>query len=162
VTKKKCPKCGKKLPATLKYFSPHRRPKDSLKSWCKACMSVSSAAWRASNSEKHRANVAKWRAANPLHGTWQQMLYRCTSRKHDSWKFYGAIGVRVCSRWSDPEQGYKNFVADMGPNKPTPQHSLSRFGDVGTYEPGNVKWMTWAEQGVEKRKKWKLQMQQAA
>ena len=174
VKRKQCTQCKKKFPATTKFF--HRRQsKAGLHLWCKVCRSASHAAWRVANPEKKRASDAKWRAANragaiaysanwrapnPLHGTWKQMLYRCTDKKRKDWKSYGAIGVRVCSRWSDPEHGYDNFVADMGP-KPTPQHTLGRFGDIGNYEPGNCAWQTWAEQGMEKRKNNAL-LQQAA
>lgn len=88
------------------------------------------------------------------------MIARCTNRKRDNWKFYGAKGVGVCRRWSSPEHGYKNFLADIGP-KPTPLHSLGRFLDLGNYEPSNVKWMTVAEQKTEARKKREF-LQQAA
>jgi hypothetical protein len=121
-----------------------------------------SAAYYAANSEKIRANVAKWKAANPIYDTWKDMIRRCTNPKTDRWKCYGGATppVKVCSRWSDPDHGYDNFVADMGP-KPTPRHSLGRFLDLGNYELGNCSWQTRKEQGAERTKKHEL-LQKAA
>ena len=56
--------------------------------------------------------------------------------------------VSVCSRWST----FEAFFEDMG-TKPSPKHSLGRTLDMGNYEPGNVFWMTWAEQGLAQRNK---------
>jgi hypothetical protein len=188
--RKQCTKCSKKFPATAKFFCRRRERKSGFSSQCKVCEAGRKAAWYATNPDKARsqhaayyaanrkkvlrrttawqaanrekccAATAKWRAANPNYDPWLSMIHRCTNRKHESWEFYGAIGVRVCSRWSDPEHGYDNFMADMGP-KPTPQHSLGRFGDVGDYELGNCAWQTWPEQRAEARKKREL-LQKAA
>lgn len=53
--------------------------------------------------------------------------------------------VDVCVRWHK----FENFLSDMG-ERPEGT-TLGRFGDVGNYEPGNCKWMTWAEQLANRR-----------
>jgi len=56
--------------------------------------------------------------------------------------------VSVCERW----QTFENFLADMG-EKPSRKYTLSRFGDIGNYKPGNVAWHTRLQQHDEARKK---------
>jgi hypothetical protein len=72
--------------------------------------------------------------------SWKKMLTRCYNPRHIGYKHYGASGVSVCDRWRD----FRNFLADMGP-RPTGT-TLGRILDMGDYEPGNVFYMTTAEQ----------------
>jgi hypothetical protein len=69
-----------------------------------------------------------------------------------AWMSYGGANppVIICDRWQG-EHGVENFIADMG-ERPEGT-TLGRFGDVGDYEPGNVSWQTWKEQGTAKRLK---------
>jgi hypothetical protein len=63
LTKKPCTKCGETKPTT--EFSKNARTRDGLRPWCKACVNIYSAAYRAANPEKVKACIAKSRAANP-------------------------------------------------------------------------------------------------
>lgn len=81
---------------------------------------------------------------SPIYACWAAMIQRCTNPKNPGWRYYGAKGVTVCNRW----RMFENFLADVG-LKPTAQHSIGRFGDVGNYEPGNCAWQTLAEQRTE-------------
>ena len=76
------------------------------------------------------------------------MLRRCTKPSSDNYRYYGAIGVNVCSQWLG-EDGFKNFLADLGPRPPNT--SLGRYLDLGDYEPGNCCWMKRLEQGAERQ-----------
>jgi hypothetical protein len=84
---------------------------------------------------------------SPTYQTWRGMLGRCHQESHIGYPRYGGKGVIVCERWHD----FENFLADMG-ERPKGT-TLGRYGDVGNYEPRNVKWMTSKEQGAEMRKK---------
>jgi hypothetical protein len=78
----------------------------------------------------------------PEWNTWRGMIARCYNRNASKYKNYGALGVKVHSKW----RRFANFFRDVGP-KPTPRHSLDRFPDpTGNYEPGNVRWATQKEQ----------------
>jgi hypothetical protein len=171
---KRCTRCEKDFPATTEFFKKQIGAKHDLSYACKVCLSaqeaqwrqdnidevrrkerIKGAAWRAENPEKRRATVnaynARRKQKSPLMRIWAQMIQRCTNPNSASWKHYGGANppVQVCSRWRN---SYEAFAEDMGP-RPTLQHTLGRFGDVGNYEPGNCAWQTWAEQGLTKRTK---------
>ena len=76
---------------------------------------------------------------------WRSMVRRCYDSRHDSYRWYGAVGVVVCNRWrygENGKSGFECFLEDVGP-RPSPKHSISRHGDVGNYEPGNCEWAIW-------------------
>ena len=83
--------------------------------------------------------------------TWLNIHQRCYNPKNTNYIHYGGATppVRVCERW---RASYENFLADVG-RKPSPQHSLGRFGDVGDYEPRNCSWQTRLQQAAEQNKK---------
>jgi hypothetical protein len=77
----------------------------------------------------------------PEYRAWHAMQKRCKSKQFQ--KNYGDRNITVCQRWRD---SFENFFADVGP-RPSPDHSIDRFpNNDGNYEPGNVRWATWAEQ----------------
>ena len=83
------------------------------------------------------------RRANGIN-CWRCMIQRCYYPKHDSYHCYGgaAVPVSVCDRWrfgENGKSGFECFIEDMGP-RPSLKHSISRYGDVGNYEPGNCEW----------------------
>jgi hypothetical protein len=78
----------------------------------------------------------------PTYGSWQNMRTRCENPKSTQWKWYGALGVKVCDRWKT----FGLFLQDMG-ERPSPSHTLDRYpNNTGDYEPGNVRWATKTEQ----------------
>jgi hypothetical protein len=76
------------------------------------------------------------------HRSWWEMLRRCYSPRHISFKNYGGRGIAVCERWRN---GFQAFFADMGP-KPTTRHWLDRKDTNGDYTPDNCRWATPKEQ----------------
>lgn len=89
-----------------------------------------------------------WRS--PEYISWDSMIGRCTRPTSPRWTRYGGANppVLVCDRWF---YSFENFYADLG-ERPEGT-TLGRFGDVGNYEPGNIKWMTPAEQAAEQKLK---------
>lgn len=69
---------------------------------------------------------------------WAAMWQRCCNSRAANYRYYGAKGVTVCSRWHGPD-GFLNFLADVG-KAPTKSHTLDRINPFGNYEPGNVRW----------------------
>ena len=99
------------------------------------------------------------RLQSPEYVSFKSMLVRCLNPKHKAFHNYGGAGVQVCDRWNPAKHNHNfakaflNFLEDVGPCPPDRTengwrvYTLGRFGDVGNYEPGNVKWMSRKEQG---------------
>jgi len=79
----------------------------------------------------------------PEYRVWCAMRSRCRNPNAPGYKYYGGRGITVCDRWDS----FAAFVEDVGP-RPSMAHTIDRFPDKdGNYEPGNVRWATWLEQG---------------
>lgn len=74
------------------------------------------------------------------------MMARCYDPKNKAFKWYGALGVRVCERW----HVFANFVADMGV-PPSRLHTVDRKEPSGDYSPENCEWQTWRHQRLNRR-----------
>lgn len=84
---------------------------------------------------------------DPSYMSWAAMRARCQTPGNWKYPSYGAVGVKVCSRWND----FATFLSDMGER---PQgKTLDRFPDPsGNYEPTNCRWATPKEQRANQRK----------
>ena len=80
----------------------------------------------------------------PEYKAWLQMKRRCYRPSAPSYENYGARGIKVCARW---QESFDAFLADVG-QRPSPLHTLDREDTNGDYEPGNVRWVTRAEQAL--------------
>src|SRR5437899_167083 len=109
--------------------------------------------------------------------TWLNMHARCKYPSVQSYKYYGAKGVKVCKRWGSFENfhpvhspypnksfqmnpiscvkvckrwgSFENFYSDMG-NVPDGK-SIDRINPFGNYEPSNCRWATSLEQRHNRR-----------
>ena len=84
----------------------------------------------------------------PEYRTWNNIRTRCTYSTHNSFKNYGARGIRVCKVWSD---SFVRFFRDVG-LRPSSEHELDRIDNDKDYEPGNVRWVTHAENNLNTRR----------
>lgn len=79
---------------------------------------------------------------------WYGARSRCLNTKHKAYKYYGGRGIRMCQEWID---SFAAFLRDVGE---CPEGTvLDRENNDGNYEPGNVRWVTWAVSGKNKRSK---------
>ena len=89
-------------------------------------------------------NIKHGRAVDGKNNTrtykaWRNMISRCRWPNHKCWKWYGGRGIKV---------NYKNFdhfLSDAG-EAPTESHTIDRIDNDKSYEPGNCRWVTMAEQ----------------
>lgn len=90
----------------------------------------------------HRYNVVHGHGGrknkSSTYQSYKSMLTRCYSVNHISYKYYGAKGIRVCSRWLPENNGFANFLEDMG-ERPKGK-TLDRKRVNGNYTPGNCRW----------------------
>lgn len=93
-----------------------------------------------------RNSIRDGRSSFPEYRPWRSMISRCRNKKATDFHLYGGRGVKVCERWKD----FLLFLDDVG-KRPSKAHSLDRIDVDGDYEPGNVRWATWAEQASNRR-----------
>lgn len=73
------------------------------------------------------------------HETWSSMRKRCNSEWHPAYHNYGGRGIKVRERWNNLEDGFLNFLEDMGP-RPSPEHSIDRIDVEDDYYKENCRW----------------------
>jgi len=83
------------------------------------------------------------------HRSWSDMLQRCNNPNYKRYQDYGGRGITVCDRWLPENNGFINFLKDMG-ERPKGK-SLDRIENNKGYYPKNCKWSTPKEQCNNKR-----------
>ena len=89
-------------------------------------------------------SVAKSRthgmSGTPIYGMWRRMIQRCEDKNCTDYKYYGGRGISVCPEWHD----FETFLKDVG-ERPEGL-TLDRIRNDEGYAPGNVRWVSRADQ----------------
>lgn len=88
-----------------------------------------------------------------LYRVYHGMKARCYNKKNVSYKWYGGLGVKVCDEWLNDFNTFAKWALDNGYDKTAPrgQLTLDRIDPTGNYEPSNCRWISIAEQQLNKR-----------
>lgn len=76
--------------------------------------------------------------------SWASAKDRCTNKKCSIYYRYGGVGITFSDHW----MSFENFLRDMG-DRPEGT-SIDRIDTNGNYEPGNCRWATPRQQGLNK------------
>lgn len=94
---------------------------------------------------KERATHGKSRTSE--HNIWKTIKQRCYNKNLDSYKRYGARGIKMCARWRN---SFPYFLEDMG-NRPSLKHSIERIDNNKGYYKSNCRWATMKDQCANRR-----------
>ena len=84
---------------------------------------------------------------SPTYHSWKSMRERCRDPNKESYRWYGAKGIKVCERWDS----FDAFLADMG-ERPSRSMVIDRIDASKDYEPGNCRWLD-ARENVSRAKR---------
>ena len=79
---------------------------------------------------------------------WSGMKTRCSNSNREEYKYYGALGIKVCEEWKSDFQAFYDWSMSHGYND---NLTIDRINPYGNYEPSNCRWATWTEQNLNKR-----------
>lgn len=71
---------------------------------------------------------------DPLFITWNHIRYRCNNKNYKQWKDYGGNGVKLSDEFNDFSV-FHEYMYSIGWYKGC---HISRIGDSGNYERGNI------------------------
>jgi hypothetical protein len=78
------------------------------------------------------------------------IIQRCNNPNNSDYPKYGGRGITVCDRWLAENNGFLNFMADMG-HKPSAGYTVERKDVNGNYCPENCVWATYTTQSRNRR-----------
>jgi len=112
--------------------------------------SVSNKAARSCGCIKRERMTRHGNSYDDLFDVWRSMISRCYNRNNKAYKNYGGRGITVCERWKCSENGFSNFIEDVGCDYEQGT-TLDRVDNNLGYSPCNVQWATLSQQSYNRR-----------
>lgn len=85
---------------------------------------------------------------HPLYTVWKDMKTRCLNVKCDAYKDYGERGITICNEWVETPNQFIEWALASGWQKGL---EIDRINNNGNYEPGNIRFVTHAENSRNRR-----------
>lgn len=95
--------------------------------------------------EVNKAAATHGMSTSRLYHIRDSIIARCTNPKREAYIHYGGRGILICDEWRQSFQAFQEYVAAL-PDYDVPGMTLDRINNDGNYEPGNVRWATYATQ----------------
>lgn len=163
---KRCSKCKQTFPATLEYFYKSKECKYGLRPDCKQCYDQRHKQYyEVHKTERQKSSIQYYhsnkrqrkRYRNQYHKTikgylrhlFSYMLSRCNNPKCGNYKYYGGRGIRVKFISFTDFYDYVVNELQIDPRGLT----IDRINNNGHYERGNIRFVTQAENNLNKRKR---------
>jgi hypothetical protein len=76
---------------------------------------------------------------HPLHKLWMGIMSRCYNPNVNTYKYYGARGIKMHDEWKENPQLFFDYIEAL-PNYGREGYTLDREKNNKGYEPGNLRW----------------------
>jgi hypothetical protein len=86
-------------------------------------------------------------SGSKLHAAWKNIKQRCRNKNNTAYHNYGGRGIDICEEWANSFVAFKEALGEP----PSSTHSIDRIDNNKGYEPGNVRWATPYDQGINRR-----------
>lgn len=100
---------------------------------------------------KDKVTTKGGRTNHSLYNIWKNIVERCTNHASTNYPDYGGRGITLCSDWLDFEKFAFDIYLTVG-HRPSLSHTLDRIDNNLGYDSSNVRWATWKEQAVNRRR----------
>lgn len=90
---------------------------------------------------------------HPHYRRYLNMMQWCCNPNNPKYHRYGARGITVCPEWFEVSVFIQYLDEVLGPCPSG--HTLDRIDNDGNYEPGNIRWATYAEQAKNQARRWR-------
>ena len=87
-----------------------------------------------------------------LYTIWKSMKARCYNPKQKSYQDYGGRGIYISDEWTNPLNGFANFVGWSKANGYKEGLTIDRINNDKGYSSDNCRWTDWVTQANNRRR----------